>query len=235
MACLSLTSSAWPTGGTPSTASTTTAADCWPPRRVRMYRVAPRTPQKVPRCLTAGPSSFLATARPSSAGGQTAAHLLVHGLDSLQGPHHDAEFDDPAGVVAADDVDAVHVLALHARLELEHRGVPGEDLLRVLEGPSGPTGQRPGRCFEVLRRDGLPALRRVDDRRVEGHVVGQQLIETAGGSPSRYRCQRAIASAITEPPRRPPAVRGRAPARILSLGDGPRLPTAGPSRAQDVL
>src|SRR6478609_7765456 len=75
----------------------------------------------------------------SAAGGQPPTHLLVHGLDRLERPHHHAELDDPAGVVAADDVDAVHVLALDARLELEHRGVPGDDLLGVLKGTSGPT------------------------------------------------------------------------------------------------
>ena len=42
----------------------------------------------------------------------------------LEGAQHDAELDDPAGVIATDDVDHVHLL--RARLELEHRGITGQ-------------------------------------------------------------------------------------------------------------
>src|SRR3954452_1275551 len=134
-------------------------------------------------CAPRARQDALGAARPSALGGQTAAHLLVHSMDPLQGPHHDADLDDPAGVVTPDDVAPVHVLALHGRLELQPRRVPGENLLRVLEGPSGPTGQRSGRCLEVLRRQGLPTLRGVDHRRVEDDVVGEQLVQPAGGLP----------------------------------------------------
>jgi hypothetical protein len=66
------------------------------------------------------------------------AHLLVDDLDSLQGPHHDAELDDPAHVVAPDDVDPVHVLAFHARLELEDRGVPERSCFVYRNVPPAP-------------------------------------------------------------------------------------------------
>ena len=70
---------------------------------------------------------------------QHAGHLLVDGVDGLERADHHPELDDLPVGVAADDVDAVHVLALDRGLELEHGGVVGEDLLRVAEG-SGPAG-----------------------------------------------------------------------------------------------
>src|SRR3954468_3619938 len=180
-----------------------------------------------PAVADRGPLSSLEPAWPSAAGGQTSAHLLVHGLDPLQGPHHDAELDDPARVVAPDDVDAVHVLTLHARLELEHRGVPGEDLLRVVESASGPTGQRPGRRLEVLRRDGLPALWRVDHRRVEDDVVGEQLVKTAGELPSQVPVPAGDRVVDHGASSSSPVVRGRARHRSCPSRTAPQSPTAG--------
>src|SRR5690606_37959120 len=60
-------------------------------------------------------------------------HLPVDRVDGLEGPDHDGELDDAALVVAADDVDAVDVLARDRGLELEHSRVARQDLLRVPE------------------------------------------------------------------------------------------------------
>ena len=59
----------------------------------------------------------------------TMAHPVV--VERDVGDHHVT--DDASLVVAADDVDAVHVLPLHGRLELEHRGIAGHHRLRVAE------------------------------------------------------------------------------------------------------
>ena len=77
-------------------------------------------------------------------GRQQPPHLLVHGLDGAEGAQHDAEFDDPSLVVAPDDVHAVDVRAVDARLELEDGGVTGEHLLRVAEVPRPPHRRAPG-------------------------------------------------------------------------------------------
>ena len=81
-------------------------------------------------------------------------------------------------------------------LELEHRGVAGQHLLRVAEAPADdPPSRRPptlgperlrlvarqrlARRLQVELGEGLALLRRVDDRRVEDDVVVEQLVETA--------------------------------------------------------
>ena len=46
----------------------------------------------------------------------------MHEVDRLEWPDHDAKLDDLAGVVAPDDVDAVHVLAFDGGLELGDGG-----------------------------------------------------------------------------------------------------------------
>src|SRR3954454_9003192 len=60
-------------------------------------------------------------------------HLPVDGVDGLQRPDHDPELHDPVLVVAAEDVDAVDVLAVDRRLELQHRKIAIEHLLGVTE------------------------------------------------------------------------------------------------------
>jgi hypothetical protein len=51
-------------------------------------------------------------------------HLLVDGVDGLQGPdHHRSSTMRP---VSSDDIDAIDVFAADGRLELEHGDVAGE-------------------------------------------------------------------------------------------------------------
>src|SRR4030095_3621030 len=91
------------------------------------------------------------------------AHLLMYGVDGLQGPDHHPELHDAPCVIAADDVDAVDVFAVDGRLELEHGYVAGEDLLRVVKrAVDRVAGQRLGGRMEVDRRNVLAALRGVD-------------------------------------------------------------------------
>ncbi len=106
------------------------------------------------------------------------------------------ELDDPAVVVAGDEVDTVHVLAVHLRLELERRGIAGEGLVHIPERPrqSVVVGcidvgigigigigciieDRIGRV-QIHHRERLAPLRGEHDRREEHHVVVQQLLET---------------------------------------------------------
>src|SRR5664279_6536582 len=63
-------------------------------------------------------------------------HLPVHQVDRLQWSDHHPELDDASLLVAADDVDAVDVLALDGGLELEHRRIIGQHGLRVVEALS---------------------------------------------------------------------------------------------------
>jgi len=60
-------------------------------------------------------------------------HGLVDGVDRLKRPDHHSQLDDSCVLVAANDVDTVHVLALDSRLELQHRHVAREHLLGVVE------------------------------------------------------------------------------------------------------
>ena len=48
--------------------------------------------------------------------------MAVHEVDHLERSDHDPELDDLASVVATDDVDAVHVLALDGGFEFEDGG-----------------------------------------------------------------------------------------------------------------
>ena len=61
------------------------------------------------------------------------AHLAMDEVDCLKWSDHDAELDDLAGVVAADDVDAIDVLPLNCGFKLEDCGVSGQHLLGVTE------------------------------------------------------------------------------------------------------
>ena len=102
----------------------------------------------------------------------------MYGVDGLQGPDHHPELHDVPRVIAPDDVDAVDVLADDRRLELEHGYVASEDLLRVVKrAVDRVAGQRLGGRTEVHRRQGLAALWRIDDRRIEDDVVRQQIIQ----------------------------------------------------------
>ena len=100
-----------------------------------------RPPTNAARCsarfhCTTGPGG-LAPGDGRSAGGPSPSglgHLAMDHVHGLQGPDHDPELDDAAGIVAPDDVDAVDVLPLDGRLEFEDRGVAVQDFLRVVEG-----------------------------------------------------------------------------------------------------
>src|SRR5664280_2304276 len=146
------------------------------------------------RPVDSGRRPGVGRARPTSAGRlhrlQRGRHLTVHQIDRLQRADHHPELDDSTLVVAADDVDAVDVLALDGGLELEHGGVPGQHRLRVAEPPGrrlpGDTGrgclagERLARRLQVHGGDRLALLGGVDDRRVEDHLVVEQGVEAVG-------------------------------------------------------
>ena len=83
----------------------------------------------------------------------------MYDVDGLQGPDHHPELHDVPGVIAADDVDTVDVLADDGGLELEHRYVAGKDLFRVVEpAVDRVAGKRLGDRTEVHRRNGPATL-----------------------------------------------------------------------------
>src|SRR3981081_1710720 len=95
-------------------------------------------------------------------------------IDRLQRTDHDFELDDLAIVVPFDEVDAVYMDTFDFHLELEN-GIAGSghfpDISKALV-EEDMKGRR-----QVLRCQLLAVLRRVDDRRVEDRIFGEQLIQ----------------------------------------------------------
>ncbi len=113
----------------------------------------------------------------------------MHHVDRLQRSNHDLELDDLSLVVALDHVNAVDVLAPHLGFKLQHRLLARENFFQVNEtaallrtvtrGSAGRfiAAENRARRAEIKLGDGLALLRGEYHRRIEDHVVGQQLIE----------------------------------------------------------
>lgn len=101
------------------------------------------------------------------------AHLLVQQVHRLQWPHHDLEVDDLAGVVPADQVDAIDQDAVDLGGKFKHRVALADDLALVAEAG---VVQEVHRAHQVLKADGLAALRHLHHRQAKGHFVGQQAV-----------------------------------------------------------
>lgn len=103
-------------------------------------------------------------------------HFLVNQVDGLERTDHDLEFDDQSRVVPLDQVDAVDFDGIQLELELEH-GVPVA--LEFTDVPKGVIEKNLERRSEILFRDRLADLRRVDHGRIKGGVVCQQSVEAS--------------------------------------------------------
>src|ERR1039458_6257769 len=105
----------------------------------------------------------------------------MYEVDSLQRPDHHPKFDDASVIVAADDVNAVDILALHRGLELQDGRIFGEHGLGVVK-PSCPLGAFWARCrivpgkrltrgLQIETCDLLTSLGCEHDRGVEDDIV----------------------------------------------------------------